>query len=95
MAGLKVDLLPDFERALSPKLIIAALGSAFFSLSLGVGTMLIHGSYISDKENLPVLGGPVTGADISIALLAGVLVAASHECGPSIAPYTDSLRQAP
>jgi NSS family neurotransmitter:Na+ symporter len=47
MEGLKVYLLPDFERALSPKLIIAALGSAFFSLSLGVGTMLIYGSYIS------------------------------------------------
>ncbi|MEH6588138.1 MAG: sodium-dependent transporter [Halioglobus sp.] len=72
--GLKVYLLPDFERALSPKLIIAALGAAFFSLSLGVGTMLIYGSYISDKENLPVLGGLVTLVDISIAVLAGFLV---------------------
>ena len=74
MEGLKVYLLPDFDRALSPKLIIAALGSAFFSLSLGVGTMLIYGSYISDKENLPVLGGMVTVVDISIAVLAGFLV---------------------
>lgn len=72
--GLKVYLLPDFERALSPKLIIAALGAAFFSLSLGVGTMLIYGSYISDKENLPVLGGLVTLVDISIAVVAGFLV---------------------
>lgn len=74
MEGLKVYLLPDFERALSPKLIIAALGAAFFSLSLGVGTMLIYGSYISDKENLPLLGGMVTLVDISIAVLAGFLV---------------------
>ena len=72
--GLKVYLLPDFERALSPKLIIAALGSAFFSLSLGVGTMLIYGSYISDEENLPVVGGLVTAVDIFIAVLAGFLV---------------------
>ena len=36
--------------------------------------MLIYGSYISDKENLPVLGGLVTVVDISIAVLAGVLV---------------------
>ncbi len=72
--GLKVYLLPDFERALSPKLIIAALGSAFFSLSLGVGTMLIYGSYISDKENLPVLGGMVTLVDIFIAVISGFLV---------------------
>jgi NSS family neurotransmitter:Na+ symporter len=74
MEGLKVYLLPDFERALSPKLIIAALGSAFFSLSLGVGTMLIYGSYISDEENLPVVGGLVTAVDIFIAVMAGFLV---------------------
>jgi NSS family neurotransmitter:Na+ symporter len=74
MEGLKVYLLPDVERALSPKLIISALGAAFFSLSLGVGTMLIYGSYISDRENLPVLGGLVTLVDISIAVMAGFLV---------------------
>ena len=72
--GLKIYLLPDFEKALSPKLIIAALGAAFFSMSLGVGTMLVYGSYISDKENLPVLGGLVTVVDITIAVLAGFLV---------------------
>jgi len=72
--GLKVYLLPDFSRALSPKLIISALGAAFFSLSLGVGTMLIYGSYISDSENLPVLGGIVTLVDISIAVISGFLV---------------------
>lgn len=72
--GLRVYLMPDFSSALSPKLIISALGSAFFSLSLGVGTMLIYGSYISDKENLPVAGGLVTAVDIGIAVLAGFLV---------------------
>ncbi len=72
--GLKVYLLPDFERAFSPKLIISALGAAFFSLSLGVGTMLVYGSYIGDEENLPLLGGLVTLVDISIAVLAGFLV---------------------
>ena len=74
MDGLRVYLMPDMASALSPKLIISALGSAFFSLSLGVGTMLIYGSYISDKENLPVAGGMVTAVDIGIAVLAGFLV---------------------
>ncbi len=72
--GLKAYLVPDLSAALSPKLIISALGSAFFSLSLGVGTMLIYGSYVNEKENLPVLGGLVTVIDISIAVLAGFLV---------------------
>ncbi len=74
MQGLRVYLLPDFERALSPGLILKALGSSFFSLSLGVGTMLIYGSYIDDKQNLPRVGGMVTLVDISIAVLAGFLV---------------------
>ena len=74
MEGLKVYLLPDFERALSPGLILKALGSSFFSLSLGVGTMLIYGSYIDDKQNLPLVGGMVTLVDVSIAVMAGFLV---------------------
>ncbi len=72
--GLKVYLLPDFERAMSPSLIVGALGAAFFSLSLGVGTMLVYGSYINDSENLPVVGGLVTLVDIFIAVMAGFLV---------------------
>jgi NSS family neurotransmitter:Na+ symporter len=74
MEGLKVYLLPDFKRALAPDLILNALGAAFFSLSLGVGTMLIYGSYLDDKQNLPQVGGLVTAVDIGIAVLAGFLV---------------------
>jgi hypothetical protein len=69
MEGLRVYLLPDFERALAPDLIVKALGAAFFSLSLGVGTMLIYGSYISDRENLPVVGGIVTLVDTYCAMI--------------------------
>ncbi len=72
--GLKIYLLPDFSRSLSPDLILRALGAAFFSLSLGVGTMLVYGSYLSDEENLPLLGGVVTLVDIIIAVIAGFLI---------------------
>lgn len=74
MEGLKVYVIPDFDRAVTPSLIVKALGSAFFSLSLGVGTMLIYGSYIKDDENLPLVGGLVTMLDIGIAVLAGFLI---------------------
>jgi NSS family neurotransmitter:Na+ symporter len=40
----------------------------------GVGTMLIYGSYISKKENLPAIGGMVTVMDMSVAVLAGLLI---------------------
>jgi NSS family neurotransmitter:Na+ symporter len=72
--GLKAYLVPDFSRATSPRLVISAMGQAFFSLSLGVGTMLIYGSYVSDQGNIVSLGRSVTLLDISIAMMAGMLV---------------------
>ena len=74
LTGLAVYLLPDFEKVLSGDLLIDALGSAFFSLSLGVGTMLIYGSYLSDTENVPSVGAHVALVDIGIAVLAGFLI---------------------
>ncbi|MEX0708522.1 MAG: sodium-dependent transporter [Woeseia sp.] len=72
--GVKAYLVPDFSRVTDPALIVSAMGQAFFSLSLGVGTMLIYGSYISDREDLVVLGRSVTFVDIGIAVLAGLLI---------------------
>lgn len=74
MEGLKVYLLPDFSKVLSPGLFISALGQAFFSLSLGVGSMLVLASYTNKKENLVRLGRLVTLSDVGIAFLAGLLI---------------------
>jgi NSS family neurotransmitter:Na+ symporter len=72
--GLRAYLVPDFDLVANPSLIINAMGQAFFSLSLGVGTMLIYGSYVSKKENLPVLGSMVALLDVGIAVMAGLLI---------------------
>lgn len=72
--GLKVYLLPDFAQVFNPDLLISAMGQAFFSMSLGVGTMLIYGSYVSHSENLPRLGAAVSLVDIGVAVLAGLLI---------------------
>ena len=74
MEGLKHYLVPDFSQITDPKLIVSAMGQAFFSMSLGVGTMLVYGSYIRADENLPVVGALVTLTDTSVAFLAGLLV---------------------
>jgi len=74
MDGLKVYLLPDFSQVLNPNLLVSAMGQAFFSMSLGVGTMLIYGSYVSHNENLPKLGAAVSLIDIGVAVLAGLLI---------------------
>ena len=72
--GWQVYLSPQFDRILDTSLLIDALGQAFFSLSLGVGTMMIYGSYISKSENLPKLGAGVALMDVGIAFLAGLLI---------------------
>lgn len=72
--GWRVYWRPDFAQVANPELVIDALGQAFFSLSLGVGTMMIYGSYISKSENLPKLGASVALLDICVAVLAGLLV---------------------
>jgi len=74
MDGLRAYLIPDFTRLADPSLLVSAMGQAFFSLSLGVGTMLVYGSYISKKENLPVIGSLVALLDVGIAVLAGLLI---------------------
>ena len=74
MDGLRAYLIPDFSLIADPSLLVDAMGQAFFSLSLGVGTMLIYGSYISSKENLPTIGSLVALLDVGIAVLAGMLI---------------------
>ena len=74
MEGLRAYLVPDFSVFARPGLLVSAMGQAFFSLSLGVGTMLVYGSYISKSENLPVIGSLVALLDVGIAVLAGLLI---------------------
>ncbi len=70
-----IDFLfkPDFG-ALTANGVLMALGHAFFSLSLGMGTMITYASYIKDDENLAVSAVQVTIADTVIALLAGLAI---------------------
>lgn len=71
--GLSVYLKPDFAE-ITPGLIFAAMGQAFFSLSLGMGALITYGSYLNSKENIPGAAAYVTLTDVSIAFLAGLLI---------------------
>ncbi len=72
--GLRAYLIPDFSAIMEPDLIVSAMGQAFFSLSIGAGSMLIYGSYISKQSNLPRMGLAVALIDVGIAVLAGLLI---------------------
>ena len=71
--GVEYLLKPDFSR-LTPDALSAALGQAFFSLSLGVGTILTYASYVKKEENLLASGFGTAVSDLLFALLAAFAV---------------------
>ncbi len=74
-AGKGVEYLvkPDFTK-ITPSVITSAMGQAFFSMSLGVGTILTYASYVSKEENLMVSAGGTAVFDLLFAVLAGFAV---------------------
>ena len=72
--GLAYYLRPDFSRLFDPTVLNAALGQAFFSLSLGMGAMLTYGSYLGKHESLVSAACWVVALDTSMALLAGFII---------------------
>ncbi|KMV29219.1 transporter [Photobacterium swingsii] len=71
--GLKMYLIPDFSH-FSADLVVSAMGQAFFSLSLGVCSMMVYGSYIKKDVNLPKVAAQVALLDTSVAFIAGLLI---------------------
>ncbi|MGO5000316.1 sodium-dependent transporter [Oceanisphaera sp. W20_SRM_FM3] len=74
MAGLKHYLVPDFSKVLEPKLLVSAMGQAFFSLTIGGCSMLMYGSYLSKQENIPRTALQITLLDTGVAFLAGLVI---------------------
>lgn len=72
-AGLAFYLLPDFSKV-SAQTFYDAISQVFFSLSIGMGTLLTYGSYLSRSEKLPSTALTVVALDTAAALLAGLLI---------------------
>ena len=71
--GLSFYFKPDFSKV-TGKTLHAALGQAFFSLSLGMGAMITYGSYLSKKDNIVTSGCLVALFDTTIAVMAGLVI---------------------
>jgi len=72
--GLALYLIPDFTQITEPKLIVSAMGQAFFSLSIGVGGMMIYGSYMKKDKDIGKLVLSIAALDTFIAFMAGLLI---------------------
>jgi NSS family neurotransmitter:Na+ symporter len=71
--GLAFLLNPRFDE-LTWKGVLAALGQAFFSLSLGMGAMITYGSYLADDERLAWPAFLIAAMDTALAILAGLVI---------------------
>jgi NSS family neurotransmitter:Na+ symporter len=71
--GLKFLFSPDFSN-LTGGAILAAMGLAFFKLSVGMGTMTTYGSYWKDNQNIPTTTLKVMLSDLAVSLLAGLAI---------------------
>lgn len=65
---------PDWSAFTDPSVYLAALGQAFFSLSLGMGALITYGSYLSKKETLPSAAVSVASLDSLFAIIAGLMI---------------------
>ncbi len=71
--ALRAFLAPDFSQ-LTPTSVFAALGQAFFSLSLGGTFYLVYGSYLRDEESIPKAAIATGIGDAGAALLASLFI---------------------
>lgn len=71
--GIEYYLSPDFSK-INSKVIMIAMGQAFFSLGVGWGLMITFGSYLDKKSNIVQSASWIVGMDTMVALLAGLMV---------------------
>lgn len=65
--------LPSFE-ALTPSVVVHAMGHAFFTLAVGACALMAYGAYMPEEQSLPKAAVAVAVLDISVALLAGIAI---------------------
>ena len=71
--GISFLVKPDFSL-LTTSSILAAMGLAFFKLSLGMGTMVTYGSYFNKENNLVGTSFKVAFSDVAVSILAGLAI---------------------
>ena len=96
--GLRFYLAPDFGKIVEQGVfntIFAAMGQAFFTLSIGVGSMAIFGSYLDKSRSLTGESLNIMLLDTAVAVISGLIIFPScfafqvaPESGPSPVSYT-------
>ena len=75
--GLSFYLLPDIEKVSHigwSKVIVSAMNQAFFTLSIGIGSMAIFGSYIGNERSLMGESVHIAALDTFVAIVSGLII---------------------
>ncbi len=73
LEGVKFFLQPDLSK-ITPTVILQAVGQAFFSLSIGLGALVIYGAYMPKSNNLRTTAMQVSFLDTIVAIIAGLII---------------------
>ncbi|MDA1064176.1 MAG: sodium-dependent transporter [Proteobacteria bacterium] len=71
--GLAFMFTPDFSK-LTWEAVLAAMGQAFFSLSIGMGAVMAYGAYLPEETSITTSAAAVAVADTTIAITAGMVI---------------------
>lgn len=71
--GINFLFNPDFTK-INGQAILTAMGHAFFTLSLGMGAIMVYGSYLPNSISITRTSILIAGADTAVALLAGIAI---------------------
>jgi NSS family neurotransmitter:Na+ symporter len=71
--GLAFMFAPDFSK-LTWDTVLAAMGQAFFTLSIGMGAVMAYGAYLPEETSITSASATVAVADTAIAILAGLVI---------------------
>lgn len=71
--GLRFLFAPDFSKV-DASMLLSALGQAFFSLSVGLGTLTVYGSYFPRDTHIVRSASIMAGLDTAVAVIAGVII---------------------
>ena len=71
--GVEFMFTPDFD-ALTWQSVLAAMGQAFFTLSIGMGAIMAYGAYLPEETSITGASGAVVTADTAIAILSGLVI---------------------
>jgi neurotransmitter:Na+ symporter, NSS family len=72
--GVEFLISPDWSALARPRVYLAALGQAFFSLGVGMAVMVTYGSYMQRQHRIPASAALIVGGDSLFAIVAGLAI---------------------